>query len=249
MSHTEPIVKIQSLWRKYISNLKNIYKQLKRPEIIRGFENYLVGYHCFNHSPLKEANWEMANEEIMTKNRKIRITKTAQGNHKSGCDIETTYFNISNKTSKMEKTKIAISSYRLTNVCNSKNIGDIETVIQEIKNRSNSYEYYSILVRKEIGDKQLLYTWYVIPADYYLFRPNHYAWQKTYGRKNKEECTGYSTETIHNCSMKIQFNMSSQLWIYIEKERIQQFLVAEYLIDFEKIHHLSFSTLGESLRT
>lgn len=59
-------------------------------------------------------------------NSGISVSNCANGSHKSGTDIISDIGSLSNKTSKYDKDTFAISSYRLTSVCNEKDVGTIE---------------------------------------------------------------------------------------------------------------------------
>jgi sulfatase maturation enzyme AslB (radical SAM superfamily) len=91
-------------------------------------------------------------------------------------DINCSLGRISNKSAKYSNNKknIDISSYRLTTVCNAKNCGSPQEIIQEINSRKN-FDYYSFIIRDEMscgsggGTDQISYDWFLIPSNYILF--------------------------------------------------------------------------------
>jgi hypothetical protein len=91
----------------------------------KNFIKTINGYHILSKEPIKEARWEEINAEVLI-NSDYKIDKLSSGAHNSGCDIVSSLGNLSNKTAKINKNCISISSYRLTTVCDKKNVGDIK---------------------------------------------------------------------------------------------------------------------------
>ena len=136
-----------------IAKLKNsndecdIYYIFNRKLVNKSFKSEILGYHLICESPIKESIWEEINCNIV--NEYCKITRNKKGSHLSGRDNIFDNWGISNKTANIINEKISISSYRLGNVCNIKNVGNTTTIINEINNRNKSYDYYSILLRDE----------------------------------------------------------------------------------------------------
>jgi hypothetical protein len=56
------IVKIQSMFRKYLSNKNNIYILSKKFKTLQPeFDAVIKGYHMINRTPIKESVWEEIN--------------------------------------------------------------------------------------------------------------------------------------------------------------------------------------------
>jgi hypothetical protein len=192
------------------------------------FKKCINGFHLINSCNINETIWEELNSLIFTKSG-IEVTSKSDGNHLSGMDIQCSLGGISNKSAKysLHKRSIDVSSYRLTTVCNSKYVGTISEIVEEINQRKN-FGYYSIIVREEM-EGQNHYDWLFIPSDYYLLDPSSYEWYPMIGKKgkNKDLQVGWNTNEINGCKMSIKFSMSSQLWIYLEMtEELRQFIVA-----------------------
>ena len=205
---------------------------MNNPALVKNFEACVQGYHMLNTDPIKEGVWESINALILQKSG-YNVTHQSNGSHSPGADISCeTFGNISNKSSKYEISKnskhsFSISSYRLSKVCNTGNI-------EEIIKRKN-FNYYSILVRKNIttptptpteptqteqtqtqqtqtaDNIKIHYDWYMIPSEHPAFNPNLYTWSPKVSQKKQ---VGWETNQNPDGSMmKIQFSMSSQLWI------------------------------------
>jgi len=185
------------------------------------FEKCVNGYHLINTEPIKEGVWESVNATVLQESG-INVTYQSNGSHSSGMDITCdTFGNISNKSSKYaaENTNsFSVSSYRLTKVCDAQNPGNIPDIIQEINKRKN-FSFYSILVRDETQSEMFKYDWYLIPSNHPSLTPESYTWQPTYAKIGAGKGTkqvGWETAiTSDGSKMKIQFSMSSQLWITV----------------------------------
>jgi hypothetical protein len=216
------IIKIQKFIREYNS----LYIILSLQHIKKNFENEINGYHIINNQPIKEAVWEIINENII-KNY-YNVSETSCGNHKSGKDMKIGIHNISNKSCKIDKNKVHISSYRLTKVCNNNNFGDINEIIKEIENRDNSFNFYSLLCREEY-ESGIKYYWCIIPKTYYIFNVCLQNFKNKYGSgKNKDKVTGWKGEYFD-----ITFSMSSQLWFHFDFTKIKKFVIHETYINYK----------------
>lgn len=144
-----------------------MYYLLKNSFIKQKFICEIKGYHIFHKEPIKESVWEKINKNIID-----GVIKTSQfnyGSHESGRDINFENYGVSNKTGKITK-EVKISSYRLTSVCDSKNIGNKKDIIKEIEKRNNRFDYYSILLRREDKKSNILwYYWCFVPKNHYIF--------------------------------------------------------------------------------
>jgi hypothetical protein len=118
-------------------------------------------------------------------------------------------------------------------VCNNKECGNIDSILQEINDRKN-FDYYSIIVRNEEPDKPTIdYDWFMIPSSYNVLEPSSYTWQPMIGKqgKQKDKQIGWNTNKINGSSMSITFSMSSQLWHHIEiTEEIKKFIVSSVTV-------------------
>jgi hypothetical protein len=247
---------------------------MNNPALVKNFEACVQGYHMLNTDPIKEGVWESINALILQKSG-FNITHQSNGSHSPGADISCeTFGNISNKSAKYEISKnskhsFSISSYRLSKVCNT---GNIEEIIAEINKRKN-FNYYSILVRKNITTPTLTstptptqtpptepteakptststqtstptadnikihYDWYMIPSEHPAFNPNLYTWLPKVSQKKQ---VGWETNQNPDGSMmKIQFSMSSQLWI--NAPNMSEYLVAS--ADAPTINSLNYIDL------
>ena len=117
--------------RGWLSRKNNIYLKLKRNNVSKVFSNEFNGYHLICKAPVKEALWEEINKNIVS--TFCNVSDEAKGNHKSGKDMQFDKYGISIKSSKIERGKISISSYRLTTICSDKNPGNPEDIVNEIK--------------------------------------------------------------------------------------------------------------------
>ena len=179
------------------------------------------GYHLINEDPIKESRWEAINS-IVLKASGCTVSSMSSGSHKPGSDITCSLGGFSNKSAKYINTKgtennskTAISSYRLTTVCSDKDPGTVETIIAEIQSRKN-FDYYSVLIYQEDG-ANILYDWYLIPADHPAMNPRTHTWKQKMGKQGskKDTVVGWVTDTHEGSYMDITFSMSSQLWIHL----------------------------------
>lgn len=223
------IVTCQRFCRGLIVRRKNIYginkkfKKLQNP-----FEKTLNGYHMINKAPIKEAVWEEINCQIVK--NVFSITDQANGNHVSGKDNRFDNIDVSNKSTKTNGNNVSISSYRLTTVCNDKNIGNPQVILKEIEKKDESFEYYSILIRSEKNnDAKITYTWYIIPKDYYIFKIINLTPKLGKNGKKKGEVVGWQSKYCD-----ITFSMSSQLWYKFNIECIEKYKVCSTDVDNSK---------------
>jgi hypothetical protein len=219
-SYDEPsIVIIQSLFRGCIVRGNNIYGTIKKFKSLQeDFSKTLNGYHMVNKAPIKESVWEEVNCDIAKSS--FSISDEAKGNHASGKDNRFDNINISNKSTKVDGTNISISSYRLTTVCNDKDIGISVNIIEEIRKRDSSFDYYSLLVRDEKENSFIKYMWYIIPKDCYLFRIDNLNHKIGKRGKKKDEIIGWESKYS-----SITFSMSSQLWYNFSIDELKKYMV------------------------
>lgn len=218
-------------------NHNNIYERFK--QLQSHFESVIKGYHMINKSPIKESVWEEVNCDIVS--NICSVTDEAKGNHMSGKDNRFDEFNISNKTGKESGEKISISSYRLTSVCSDKSPGNEKEIINEIKKRDESFDYYSFLIRNEDNISKIKYEWYVIPKTHNIFKIDKLNFM--YGKKGKKKGEIIGWESTF-CD--ITFSMSSQLWYKFEKKHILDYKMCEVEIDNSK-PKLNYSIIYNSL--
>ena len=223
----------------YVNRAKSIKSN---PKLITTFNQEILGYHLLHNEPIKESRWEDINANILKKY--VKIKSTASGNHASGIDIMTEYGGLSNKTSRYTKNNTKISSYRLTTVCNNKDIGNIESIKKEIHRRNKSFKFYSILLSNP-KKSEIQYSWYLIPENYKYFNPDTYEWNIKLGKikKNKDKIVGYKTNSINNNYMEINFSMSSQLWIIINIDDIKKFKVNTVNVEIKKNNILTYQDI------
>ena len=235
------IIKIQSICRKWLTSKKNIYTSIKKFKKIQNeFNAVIEGYHMINKTPIKESVWEEINCDIVS--GICSISDEANGNHLSGKDNKFDNINISNKSTKTDGNTVSISSYRLSSVCSDKENGNELDIINEIKKRDQSFDYYSILIRNEKKDSIIEYGWYVIPKEYYLFKIDNLIPKIGKNGKKKGKIVGWKSNYC-----EILFSMSSQLWYKFDIKHIEKYKVccveinnSKPKINYSQIFH-SFS--------
>lgn len=206
--------------------------EVNKELITQNFTKCVRGYHLINNSPIKEAVWEDINSTVFMRSG-IEVFSKSDGSHLSGMDINSALGRISNKSAKYSsgKTHFDISSYRLTTVCSENSCGTIEEIIAEINGRKN-FDFYSIIIRKELQNS-IEYDWLLIPSTHPVLSPASYEWTPSIGKrgKKKDSQVGWHTNAINGCSMKIEFAMSSQLWMMIEMtEDLKQYIIASVTV-------------------
>lgn len=230
-------------------NKMNIEKFCNKNLLEENFKKCVKGYHLVNSSPIIEKIWEELNATLFT-SVGIEVQSKSDGSHSPGMDIQCSLGGISNKSGKYsnQKKSIDISSYRLTTVCNAKNCGTPQEIIQEINKRKN-FDYYSFIIRDEsVGSGQISYDWLLIPSNHLVLDPSSYTWEPTFGKrgKNKDAQVGWNTNEINGCKMSVTFSMSSQLWMHINmSEEIKQFIVASTNVN--KTPSFNYIQLGATL--
>lgn len=220
-----------------------LFKGINKDEIDLYFRCIIEVFHVFHgDSPIKESMWENVNEEIF-KRLGMKVKDTSKGSHKSGKDMNVNGYSISNKSG-LYKNKsndnFSISSYRMAGVKYS-NDDDIKPFIDEINKRKN-FDYYSIIVRREIIEKvgalevgkKMLYDWYLIPSDCCGFDPNLHKWSKNIGKsgKLKDKCNGWKTEkTKDGKYMDIKISTAYQLWFHVNKDSMKKYIVSSTIVN------------------
>lgn len=237
------IIIIQKNIRKFLDNKNNIYLQHKQNIIYKKFIDELTGFHIINNEPIKEHIWEKINENIV-KNI-FTVNYYSNGSHISGIDNKFNNWRISNKTGCIGKnSNIMISSYRLSSICNAKNISTSKNIVKEITERNKNFDYYSLLLRnKEIKNNEIIYYWYIIPKDLYIF--NIIEEDLVIHHRNKDstkDIIGYKSK---NCS--ISFSMSSQLWYNFKQNDIKKYLVKKINIPIKQ-YNISYSYIYEIVK-
>jgi len=213
--------------------------EVNKEDINEKFSKCVRGYHLINNSPIKEAVWEDINSTVFMRSG-IEVFSKSDGSHLSGMDINSALGRISNKSAKYSsgKTHFDISSYRLTTVCSENNCGTAEDIVSEINGRKN-FDFYSIIIRKEPKadePNEIEYDWLLIPSTHPVLSPASYEWSPSIGKrgKKKDSQVGWHTNTINGSSMKIEFAMSSQLWMMIEMtEELKQYIIASVTVAAE----------------
>lgn len=231
------MVKIQQRWRGYIVRKKNIHIAFKKEHMKRTFESEMKGYHMINDQPIKEAAWEEMNSKIVSS--KHKISEQANGNHISGIDNKFDDWRISNKSVKVKNGNMNISSYRLTSVTSDNNLGNIDEITSEIENRDDSFDYYSIILREDIG-RNIKYDWYVIPKDCHIFDCRKYVWEPKIGKQGPNSGNQIGWKSKY---MDITFSMSSQLWFHIKSDDIKKYIIHSVNINMDERIRLSYSDL------
>jgi hypothetical protein len=239
-SNSNSATKIQSYWRSYNSRKNNIYSVFRSKAVVEKCKKEIIGYHIINNEPIKEAPWEEINCNIVA--GVCAVSDEANGNHKSGKDNRFNNWNISNKTAKIAKSNVNISSYRLSSVCNSKECGDIKKIVKEIELRDSSFDYYSILLREHINSN-IIYKWCIIPKDYYIFSPTRYTWDKKYGKQGSKKGLQVGWQSKY---MDITFSMSSQLWFHFKIKDIEKYIICEVNVDPTTLPKLTYSQIYDT---
>jgi len=236
----------------------NISLQSIMHKLIANFHTTISGFHHISNEPLKEARWEDINGEILESSG-CKIMNKSCGSHKSGCDIESNIGKLSNKTTIIKNNMLAISSYRLTTVCNNKSSGNMDDIVNKIEHRNSNFDYYSILVREEFKKDDVIvkikYIWYLVPKTLNVLKCNNYKWCPNIDSNNN--VIGWKTNKYNGCHMRICFSMSSQLWIYLNDSSIEQYKITETIIninnktkikyyDLHNIHNDNFMRFNEN---
>ena len=187
-------------------------------------------------STLKERNWETINSNIVKDI--CKVTDSANGSHSSGKDNRFGKWNISNKTAKIfNGNNVKISSYRLTGSCGNKDHGKIKTIVGEIEKRDNSFDYYSILLRKEYNET-IVYSWYIVPKNFHIFDPRKQFLKLKYGKQKTTKNKVIGWEGQH---CEIIFSMSSQLWFNFSLDDIKHFEI--HSVTIENKHKMTYSDI------
>jgi hypothetical protein len=147
------------------------------------------------------------------------------GSHKPGKDIDIlskfikdVFFGISAKSAtesgKKDSHTLKISSYRLTRFKNEDVNKKLDDILKFINENSNNFDNYHILLRtQDKKEKNIKYTFYDIPSN--VFNVYNMVWESTN--------TGYKTTEKSHISAKIVTSMSSQLWIEVKLDKIDQY--------------------------
>ena len=169
-------------------------------EFINYLKDNITGYHLLYNSLLTEKNWSTIVDMTLT------------------CTNVNFEYKYKTKTVNSGK-KLKMSSYRLTNHCDSE-----LSIKKEIKKR-NDIDFYFILTKKETKDS-IDYEFYIVPVSYI---PNDYTWKETYGKtgKYKDKHNGWITNKNEFGYMNITFGSTYQLWIILVKESIKKYKICD----------------------
>jgi len=204
--------------------------KLSDPSVADAFKSELEGYHLINSAPVKESVWETIAVKVACK--MCVVTEEAAGNHVSGKDMSLDSVGMSMKSIKITNATINFSSYRLTTVCSDKTPGDPVEILNEIRKRDASFEYYALLVRREYKSdthsSMIDYEMYIIPKTADIFKVDETDFAPTIGQRGKKKGTqlGWNAKNL-----SIVFSMSSQLWIQFKREDIIPYLVCSTTIN------------------
>tara|TARA_B100000424_G_C22889432_1_gene473145 strand:- start:258 stop:1013 length:756 start_codon:yes stop_codon:yes gene_type:complete len=196
-------------------------EKLKGHDVKMRFSKAFTVFYMTNPDmPVQGIYWEHMKCKIL--NKFCDITDQANGGHKSGKDNKVDDFNMSDKTTRIDnKNTLNVSSYRLTKVTDMKNPGNKNDILREIEKRDNTFDYFSILVKRD-NYNSITYEWYVIPKDYYLFKIDPNDFSEKFGKqgKNKDNIIGWKWKYG-----EITFSMSSQIWYSFDINCIKQFRI------------------------
>lgn len=201
-------------------NRKKFIEKLKGSDVGMRFQEVIRVHFALTRHPITGTIWEDIKCKILGKS--FHISEQANGGHQPGKDNRVDNFGMSDKTMKVSKNNILkVSSYRLGKVCNVKKNGDVSEIIRGIEKRDESFDFFSILVKRD-NDNSTTYEWYVVPRDYYIFKiePNDVRAMVGKQGSNKDEIVGWEWEYGY-----IRFSMSSQLWYKFDINLIQQFRI------------------------
>lgn len=235
------IIKIQSILLRNYENKKNIYVCFRKEIIKDRFKKEIKGYHMMNEQYITGTVWEEINKNIVKKH--CTTSNRAYGNHISGKDNQFNDWNISNKSNNIEKNNMtALSSYRLTKVCASH---DENLIKKEIEKRDSSFEYYSILLKKEKDKNIINYRWYIVPKEFHIFNVSKYPMEpKISNTKNSNgNIVGWKSKY-----WEILFSMSSQLWFRFNVDEIERFLITEVDVDMSTSASFTYNDIYEIVR-
>lgn len=224
------IIKIQSIFRRHYENKNNIYNFLRNKYIKENFKKEILGYHIMNKQLITGTLWEEINRNIVKEY--CEVSDGANGDHKSGKDNRFKNWNISNKANNIDKNNnISISSYRLTEFSSSHNMSDEHSIKKVIEEKDSSFDYYSILLKKQKPNEIINYRWYIIPRDLHVFNVSKYPMTPLYGKlkQSKGRVVGWQSKYCD-----IRFSMSSQLWFRFNLQEIEKYLIADVDVDINK---------------
>lgn len=140
--------------------------------------------------------------------------KWKMGSHRSGTDIEVLDFKFSVKSQKIEKGIFTLSSFRTTK------FKKLEEKIYFIDNPGKNFTHYLIL-SQEVNKDDITYLVYMVDADF--IKASDFEWKCTLGKTEKtmKSFMGWETKWKNGVQLRIVKSMSDQLWVYIEKERLE----------------------------
>jgi hypothetical protein len=140
------------------------------------------------------------------------------GSHKKGSDMETEFGKVSVKSSGTKsKLSASISSFRMTRFKD-----DIQNMLNFIDGEGKNFDLYFVLFREETKSKTK-YIFYILPSD--IFSATSMKWVESFNKKGT--LSGWKTVDNDNITLKIQKNMSNQLWIELKRDFIKDFVAFE----------------------
>lgn len=193
-------------------NLKRFGFQLKKE---------IMAFSYISKIPLIGAIWEERVYEAL-KELGIKNIKWLIGSHGSGSDIETNEYKFSIKSQKSTKN-FSISSFRTTSH------KTLEDKIKFIFNEGKNFTHYLILSRKYFKNK-IVYKVYLIDVDIMSEEEFALPWQETY---SKGALSGWTSGWRNGIRLEIRKQMSDQLWIFINEEKLNNCKYIKLLTNVE----------------
>lgn len=127
--------------------------------------------------------------------------------HGRGADVTINGIRFSMKTGSEEKSYFKMSSYR------TKTQETIEEKVDLFIEDSNNFDYYLFLTKDTKSDKNYLkYTLYTFPAQYCNYKDFQFS----------ETAKRWFTEKVDGIRFIIPKSMSDQLWVYIDKDKMER---------------------------
>ena len=155
------------------------------------------------------------------------------GSHTAGRDIrfvDDDEGDKSVKSGKLTDESLTISSFRLSRY------KDLKDMLNFIDNDGKNFDFYYVLGRKETRDV-INYVFYMIPSD--IFTSTKMKWEDTYSTRSGKH-SGWKTIDDSPIKLKIVDNMSSQLWIDIDRKFVDKFKYFEIKKDLSKLGEKRF---------
>jgi hypothetical protein len=201
----------------------------------------IKGFHLVNKVPIKESVWENILSQALS--RCMCQHQWMVGDHTSGKDIIIGDQGISCKTTKLQRKKFVVSSYRMTK-CKS-----TDEFVNEIDNVRNNFKYYLILARtekkhKEHHTRSITYALYAIPSRRVCAQSKTWS---THVDSKTEKVKKWTSDENNGYKMQINSSMSNQLWMEFERMHFDKYCVFDDLsIDIQNATtQLDYASLFE----